>query len=200
MTKETEYYIENKEMIDESIATIIKNIRVKAEFRKAVKDELDKFAKTWSHSPGALANRELEKKFNEIEKKYKDSLDVVALRKIMNKMKNSLSVNAFGQKTRKISPWAVENTVGSAMPMASASDGRSLASGPKMNPDGSFGGIPYFKVSSSTFNGIRSAKKKGQHWKTFLGADETATKIRKWARSNSGSLLLNYDNNFIKVR
>lgn len=53
-------------------------------------------------------------------------------------------------------------------------------------PAGKFNGTPYFNCDANTFHSCIKGKKKGKHWKKFIGGD-LGTGIKTWASQNRNS-------------
>ena len=52
-----------------------------------------------------------------------------------------------------------------------------------------------FIVSHSTFNSLREAKKKGTHWKRYLGEDDAYYDLREYARKKRKGPIIVEDEN-----
>jgi hypothetical protein len=55
---------------------------------------------------------------------------------------------------------------------------------PNMVAEDSFAGNVVFEVSSNVFHNLKLEKRKGQHWKTYLGEDDVLSEIREYANKN----------------
>jgi len=47
-----------------------------------------------------------------------------------------------------------------------------------------------FVVSSSTFNSLRNQKRKGKHWKSYLGEDDAYHDLREYAKKKKGPIII----------
>jgi len=55
---------------------------------------------------------------------------------------------------------------------------------------GKFAGQETFIVKSEVFNSLKQAKKKGKHWRKFLGEDDAYHDLREYARKQKGPIVV----------
>ena len=55
---------------------------------------------------------------------------------------------------------------------------------PNLVNEDTFAGATVFEVSSNVFHNLKLEKRKGQHWKTYLGEDDVLSEIREYANRN----------------
>lgn len=60
---------------------------------------------------------------------------------------------------------------------------------------GKFAGNDTFIVSSDKYHTARNEKKKGKHWKKYIGEDECGMQIREYANKNSKKPIILQDEN-----
>ena len=58
-----------------------------------------------------------------------------------------------------------------------------------------FAGNTVFEVKSDVFHKAVNEKRKGQHWKKYLGEDEYCAEIREYANKNPGKAIMIQDEN-----
>jgi len=99
-----------------------------------------------------------------------------------------------------------ENTVGSAIGSHAASDGgepNASKIATRTMPHGTFAGMPYFNMSKTSFNNVAFTRRKGKHWKTYIGSgeDDSMMPIRNYAKQNQGKPILGkLDNQFLRLQ
>lgn len=65
----------------------------------------------------------------------------------------------------------------------------------KEEKEGTFAGNKTFIVPSKMFHDARMEKRKGKHWKTYIGEDEHGTAIREYANKNRKKAIILQDEN-----
>jgi len=97
-----------------------------------------------------------------------------------------------------------ENTTGSVVGSHTAGDGNSNSRVVSRTiPHGSFAGMPYFNMSKTAFNNVAFTRRKGKHWKTYIGSaeDNSMIPIRNYAKQNQGKPILGkLDNQFLRLQ
>jgi hypothetical protein len=198
--------------IEESIASLLKSVKLKRELKKEFAAELEKYAREWMKSPGARTTDQFNKKIREISNRYKADIPTAAAKSILTKMQakrdEKKKVVGYGMSQRTVYEENVDEEVSTAGALGShsASDGRNRAVSPPMpkvqnipSPDGSCAGKPYFNCDADTFNKARMGRAKGQRWSTFLGSkNDWADGVRRWSRKNGNpDFMLRHGNMYI---
>lgn len=62
--------------------------------------------------------------------------------------------------------------------------------GPKLQPAGTFRGMPVFDCPNGVFTKCVKGKQKGAHWKRFLGDDTFSIGLKAWIKENPRSPFL----------
>jgi hypothetical protein len=86
------------------------------------------------------------------------------------------------------------NSTGPAIPGSGDTGEAFKTSGPMRRRGKGFAGKPTFVVPHSMFVGLREAKKKGKHWRTYLGEDDAYHDIREYAKKQRGPIIVEDEN------